>query len=103
MLCEKKKIDSLVWPSWILILLFSDINSIILDLNRRADTLRTHVQQEHMQGAVLFQCEQCPYSTEKKQSLHHHKRTVHSAQEQHYCDQCGKNSTVSPDRVSWQK
>ena len=32
MLCEKKKIDSLVWPSWILILLFSDINSIILDL-----------------------------------------------------------------------
>ena len=63
--------------------------------NRRADTLRTHVQQEHMQGAVLFQCEQCPYSTEKKQSLHHHKRTVHSAQEEHYCDQCGKNYASS--------
>ena len=59
--------------------------------NRRGDSLKTHVQQEHMQGAVLFQCEQCPYNTEKKQSLHNHKRTIHSEQGEHYCDQCGKS------------
>lgn len=59
--------------------------------NRKADTLRTHVQQEHMAGAVLFQCEQCPYTTEKKQSLHCHKRTAHSEQTDHFCDVCGKS------------
>jgi len=63
--------------------------------NRRADSLKTHVQQEHMQGAVLFQCEQCPYNTGIKQSLYHHKRTMHSEHDEHYCDQCGKNYASS--------
>jgi len=58
--------------------------------NRKADSLKTHVQQEHMAGAVMFQCEQCPYSTEKKQSLHNHKRVAHT-DTNHFCDVCGKS------------
>jgi len=57
---------------------------------RRADNLKTHVQQEHMHGAVTWQCEECPYTTEKKQSLHNHKRTMHMNRE-FFCDICGKN------------
>ena len=62
--------------------------------NRTSQNLKTHVQQEHMAGAVLYQCEECPYTTEKKQSLHNHKRTVHTEQA-HYCDVCGKNYASS--------
>ena len=58
--------------------------------NRKSDQLATHVQQEHLAGSVMYQCSQCQYVTEKKQSLHAHKRTAHSEQE-FYCDVCGKN------------
>jgi len=60
--------------------------------NRKSDQLATHVQQEHMAGSVMFQCEEsdCQFVTEKKQSLHAHKRTAHNEQE-YYCHICGKN------------
>lgn len=58
--------------------------------NRKSEQLATHVQQEHLAGSVLYQCSQCQFVTEKKQSLHAHKRTAHSQQE-FYCEICGKN------------
>jgi len=57
---------------------------------RKADSLRTHVQQEHMAGSVTYQFDECEYNTEKKQSLHNHKRVAHKTSS-HYCDICGKS------------
>lgn len=63
--------------------------------SRRGDSLRTHVQEQHMAGSVVHQCELCPYSTEKRQSLHHHRRTMHS-EARHFCDICGKTYASAP-------
>lgn len=63
--------------------------------SRRGDSLRTHVQEQHMAGAVVHQCELCPFTTEKRQSLHHHRRTMHS-DVRHFCDICGKTYASAP-------
>jgi KRAB domain-containing zinc finger protein len=58
--------------------------------NRRKNSLKTHMQQEHIQSATLFECDECSYNTKKKQSLHSHKRTAHGERNLS-CNICGNN------------
>ena len=57
---------------------------------RNNPALKTHMQQVHMQGSQMFQCDECEYTTEKIQTLRSHKRAAHSNSE-FFCDICGKN------------
>lgn len=69
--------------------------------NRNARGLTIHTQQEHMKGAVTYQCEKCVYTSENYVTFNNHKRTAHQHDNSKFvCEECGNNFATKQSLTS---